>query len=207
MMLIKRSCVSILSALVGLLVASGAQANSVLDPNSTLTNFSVATQQVVFDWDQSSNFPIVDTEVSLIQHGVPDGSPAGIVYEFVIPNFYDPLPKKIVQVLLSGLNPGAIGPELPSVLDIIGSDSPYGSPGPSVPVIGSYASGSVGSTVVFEAWEMFPNPDWEVVKIFVPTAFELQSISIWTQSIPEPGTVALLAAGLFGLGLAGHRRR
>ena len=40
--------------------------------------------------------------------------------------------------------------------------------------------------LVIEAWEMFPNPDWEVVKIFAPSAFELESIQISTQSIPEP---------------------
>ena len=61
--------------------------------------------------------------------------------------------------------------------------------------------------VVTEAWEMFPNPDWEIVKIFAPTAFQLQSIEIATQSLPEPGTAALTAAGLFGLGMAGRRRR
>jgi hypothetical protein len=54
---------------------------------------------------------------------------------------------------------------------------------------------------------MFPNPDWEVVKIFAPTAFELDDIMIYTKSIPEPGTAALMAAGLFGLGMAGRRRR
>ena len=63
-----------------------------------------------------------------------------------------------------------------------------------------------GPELVTEAWEMFPNPDWEVVKIFVPSAFELESIQIATQSIPEPATAALLLAGLFGLGLAGRRR-
>ena len=54
---------------------------------------------------------------------------------------------------------------------------------------------------------MFPNPDWEVVKIFVPEAFELQSIKIVTQSIPEPGTVALLVVGLLGLGRASRHQR
>ena len=60
-----------------------------------------------------------------------------MLYEFVIPNFYDPLPKKTIDITLVGANSGASEAERPSVLDIIGADSPYGSPGPSVPVLAS----------------------------------------------------------------------
>jgi hypothetical protein len=76
-----------------------------------------------------------------------------------------------------------------------------------VPVPASLVARNSAPLLVTEAWEMFPNPDWEVVKIFAPLAFELQSITIETQSIPEPGTAALLLVGLFGLGLAGRCRR
>jgi hypothetical protein len=196
-------CTLILSALAVLLIASGSQAISVLPTNGTVTDFDVGSQQLAFEWDQGSAFDIDPSQLVLLQNEIPG---AGIVYEFVIPNFYDPLPKKTIDITMQGLNPCASGAELPSVLDIIGSDSPYGSPGASVPVFGSLVSRDPQSELVTEAWEMFPNPDWEVVKIFVPTAFELESIRIETQSIPEPTTAALMAAGLLGLALAGRRQ-
>ena len=202
-MLTTGRCTSILSALAVLLIAAGAQAISSLPMNGTVTNFDVNGSQLVFEWDRSSNFDIDESQLELLQNAIPG---AGIVYEFVIPNFYDPLPKKTIDITMKGSNPSASGAELPSVLDIIGSDSPYGSPGSSVPVFASLVSRDPQSELVTEAWEMFPNPDWEVVKIFVPSAFELESIQIATQSIPEPGTAVLLVAGLFGLGVAGRRR-
>ena len=203
-MLTTGRCTSILSALAVLLIAAGAQAISSLPMNGTVTNFDVSNSQLVFEWDRSSNFDIDESQLELLQNAIPG---AGIVYEFVIPNFYDPLPKKTIDISMKGSNPCASGAELPSVLDIIGSDSPYPSGGPSVPVFGVYVGGTRQPELVTEAWEMFPNPDWEVVKLFAPTAFELDSISIMTQSIPEPGTAALITAGLLGLCMAGRRRR
>ena len=202
-MLITVRCTLILSALAVLLIASGAQAIPVIPTNGTVTHFDVDSQQLSFERDQSSTFDIDESQLELLQNEIPG---AGILYEFVIPNFYDPLPEKTIDITMVGSNPCATGTNLPSVLDIIGSDSPYGSPGTSVPVYASLVSRDPQRELVTEAWEMFPNPDWEVVKIFVPSAFELVSIQIATQSIPEPGTAALLVAGLFGLGLAGRRR-
>lgn len=199
---------SILAALAVLLVASGAaQAQGLVEwmgNNGTLTTFDVDTQDLQFASDPNSEFAIDPNQLELLQNEIIG---AGTLYEFVIPNFFDPLPKKIIFIQMTGSNLGAIGAELPYVLDIIGSDSPYPDGGPSVPVLASYIDGTSGSGSVIEAWEMFPNPDWEVVKLFAPTAFELDSIVIATQSIPEPGTVALMAAGLLGLGMAGRRRR
>ena len=214
-MLIAVRYASILGAVAVLLVAAGAaQAVSTLPTNGTVTTFQVAGDQLEFDSDESSNYPIVDIPINLYQDPITDPDTElviGTVYEFVIPNFYDPLPQKTLDISMVGSNSGASELELPRVLDIIGSDAPYESIGPSVPVFGSFVSGSSSpdpaGLLVTEAWEMFPNPDWEIVKIFVPSAFQLQSIEIATQSLPEPGTAALMAAGLFGLGMAGRRRR
>jgi len=54
---------------------------------------------------------------------------------------------------------------------------------------------------------MFPNPDFEIVKLYVPVEFELQSISIYTEStvVPVPAAVWLFGSGL--LGLVGVARR
>jgi hypothetical protein len=199
---------SIFAALAVLLIAAGTA--HALSTNGTLTTFDVASQQLVFEWDANSAFQIVDTEVTLFQNEITlpgGGLVVGTLYEFVIPNFYDPLPKKTIDITLVGENAGTSEAERPSVLDIIGSDSPFESPGPSVPVPASLVARTSAPLLVTEAWEMFPNPDWEVVKIFAPLAFELQSITIETQSIPEPGTAAMLLVGLFGLGLAGRCQR
>ena len=204
-------CAPTLAALAVLLLASGAQANSVLPVNGTITEFAVEGQTLSFEWDQDSSYDIVHDEVGLFQHEicVPGCLPIeGTFYAFVIPNFHDPLPKKTIDVTMVGSNPSAGEADLPSVLLVIGADFPYLGSDPSWPdlVWGSRVSGNSAPELVTEAWEMFPNPDWEVVKIFVPSAFELTHIRIETQSIPEPTTAALMAAGLFGLALAGRRR-
>ena len=126
------------------------------------------------------------------------------MYQFVIPNFFDPLPIKTIQVEMWGANSGA--EQQAWVLDIIGADSDFDNPGPSLPVLGVYVGGETSPTHVVEYWEMFPNPDFEIVKIFAPTDFALETITIHTQSfVPVPATVWLFGSGL--LGLVGIARR
>ena len=71
--------------------------------------------------------------------------------------------------------------------------------GPRIPVEGILIRGTESPTVVTKLCYMFPNPDFEIVKIFAPAAFELESIRIETQSIPLPQAVWLLGSGLIGL--------
>ena len=56
---------------------------------------------------------------------------------------------------------------------------------------------------------MFPNPDFEIVKLYVPVDFELQTINIATQStvIPIPASIWLLGSGLLGLVAVARRNR
>jgi hypothetical protein len=184
-------------------------ASTITTSNATLTTFDATTGNITFDWDQNSIYEVTGTSVTLYGNNItmPGTGVVGTVYEFVIPNFYDPLPMKKIEISMLGANSGASGYELPGVLDIIGSDSDFINGGPALPVLGSFVSNTISSTLVTEYWEMFPNPDFEIVKLYVPVEFELQNINIATQStvVPIPASLWLFGSGL--LGLAGIVRR
>ena len=48
---------------------------------------------------------------------------------------------------------------------------------------------------------MFPNPDFGSVRLYVPVEFELQNITIDTQStaVPIPASIWLYGIGILGL--------
>jgi hypothetical protein len=185
------------------------EASTVTVSNATMTTFNAVTGALTFNWDQNSPYNITGTEVTLNMDNTISGATlVGTIYEFVIPNFYDPLPMKKIEITMMGGNAGASGFELPSVLDIIGSDSDYSNGGPAQPVHGSFISGTSSPTLVTEYWEMFPNPDFEIVKIYAPSEFELQSIAIDTQStVPVPASAWLFGSGLLGLVGISRRKR
>ena len=73
------------------------------------------------------------TEVTMYDDNIiiPGPQLVGTIYEFVIPNFYDPLPMKKIEITMLGGNEGASGLALPGVLDIIGADSDFNNGGPA----------------------------------------------------------------------------
>lgn len=180
-----------------LMGATGVQASMV---NWTALTFE-GGQIVAFDWDRNSQYDLVPYDPTVKEDqivGLP-GQAVGTVYEFVIPNFYDPLPQKIVEISIIGSNGGASGLELARVLNVFGADSPFGVPGPAVPAPGIFVDGTISPMLVTELWYIFPNPDFDYVKIWAPVAFELESINIVTQSVPLPASLLLLGSGLVGL--------
>ena len=191
--------VAIVSVLL-LIGVTGAQAASSM-MNWTQTNYDAASGDLVFDFDPNSTYDLSDFEASVQadQLYIPQDNLVGTLYEFVIPNFYDPLPKKTVAITIKGANGGAAGAELAMVLDVFGADSEYGVPSPAVWVEGNLVDGTKEPTEVNELWEMFPNPDLDYVKIWAPIQFELESIQIVTQSVPLPPAALLLGSALFGL--------
>jgi len=213
--LMQKNLVNTLSA-CAILVASVsftqvAAASSVQLPNSTVTMFDVASGQTDFSWDEHSEFDITGNTVTVKSNDILNGlTLVGTLYEFVIPNFYDPLPVKNITVEMTGGNTGASSADVPGVLDIIGADSAFGKPAPALPVVGVFVNGKSTPTTAVEFWEMFPNPDFEIVKIFAPVAFELLDIKIMTQStaVPIPAAAWLFGSGLLGLvGVARAQKR
>jgi len=181
-----------------LVSATGSEASMM---NWTETVYTASNGALTFDWDRSSMYDLApfDASVKKDQIFIADQQLAGTIYEFVIPNFYDPLPKKIVDISISGRNSGASGLELARVLNVFGSDSPFGVPGPSVPAAGKFVDGTLSSQLVTEQWNIFPNPDFDYVKLWAPTAFELDSIQIVTQSVPLPASILLFGSAIAGL--------
>jgi hypothetical protein len=178
-----------------------------------------------FAYDPTSNWEIVGEEVEVLATELPGpvpGEPYGTIYQFLIPNFYDPLPLKTIHVILYG-GQGVTQPyQEARVLDIVGADSDYDKGGPAdfyvgdrIKVLGQsyeYIPPTGGQAVegwmIEEWWEIRPNVDREIVKIYVPEPFDLQGIQIVTQSIPIPQTILLLGSGLAVLlGVARRRMR
>ena len=164
----------------------GAQARMM---NWTETNF-IPGRGPDIKWDPNSVWgdPIENSEgkieVILFEHDLGDPTnPFGTLYEFAIPNFYDPLPLKTIVVTMVGLNPTAGPYEEARVLDIIGSDSDYDNGGPAKTSVG-ISDGALfeknGNFTIIEFWHIVPNVDSEIVKIFAPIEFELESINIKT---------------------------
>jgi hypothetical protein len=188
-------------AIVGTLFLIGVTGAQAAMMNWTETMYTASSGELTFTSDPNSQYELApfEADVKADQIFIPPDNIVGTLYEFVIPNFYDPLPKKTVNVTISGGNGGASGLELARVIDVIGADTPFGNAGPAVPVRGAFVDGTINPEVVTELWEIFPNPDFEYVKIWAPVQFELESIKIATQSVPLPPAVLLLGSALFGM--------
>ena len=196
-------------AIVGAFFLVGVTGAEAAMANWTETLYTVSSGELTFGWDINSQYDLSPFEASVKIDAIftPPAELSGILYEFLIPNFYDPLPKKTVDITMVGANSGASGLKLAYVLDVFGVDSPFGVPGPAVPVMGHFVAGTASPTLVTEQWEIFPNPDFEYIKIWAPTEYELQSIAIETQSVPLPPSILMLGSTIFGLGLLRRKMR
>ena len=141
--------------------------------------------------------------------------PTGIIVTITLPNFVDPLPRKHIDVLFEGANPDPS--ILPSVIDVTGFDIPFGSDQQEFDVlVGFDAPGQMqliptdGGLIKTELWKILPNPDYEIIRVFIPFEFEWVKLHITTQSlgrvVPEPSALVLASVGMLGLLVMGRRR-
>lgn len=214
-----RSLLSGMLSVALLLAASSASALPDTDDlvNWTETEIGADFSLMSFQSDPDSVFELSGgfTEPVISIEEIFSGSPVsfaiGTILTVTIPNFFDPLPTKDFWVELRGGNGGAQGAERPVVISLVGSDSPFPSGGGSAPVFGSFVSSSGGcdggiGCIEEQRWLLEPNPDFETFSVYIPTAYEFLGATIITQSVPEPGSLAMVASGLLGLALAGRRR-
>lgn len=112
-------------------------------------------------------------------------------YRFELPNFVDELPLKLLRLQLTWT--GTTQPPLSLFshgLDI----------GQVIPGVITYSSNPLVFTQPDGGYQYFdiefrPNPDLEYVFVTVPADAVLSQVVIDTISVPEPATLALLAAG------------
>lgn len=185
-------------------------------PALELAGFSYFSDEYQIAGDANPGTEPIDPNIAIEEIVDFSGSSFANLFQITIPNFFDPLPDKQIDIVIHGVNLEDNAFLDPLVLAIEGADAPFTEPGPAQPVYGFRNSRVIlddtpqpGQTTITELWFMEPNPDFETVKIFAPLGFEIESIHIKTQSlvIPEPSTVALLGAGLVGIGVMGRRRR
>jgi hypothetical protein len=118
--------------------------------------------------------------------------------DFDVPNYIDFLPVKFIRIQINGDWTAAAG--APTVIDItsfdnvVGPATTFGFDGSGEPFPGFHR---------FEDWHIIPNPDFEVLRLFIPGDAFVNQVVIETTSIPEPATAALLAIGT----LTAMRRR
>lgn len=125
------------------------------------------------------------------------------IIDLYIPNWIDLLPVKFIRVQMTVQNSGM--PGAVHVAGITASD-PQGITG--VQFVGATETlipGTLGQLVHrVEDWRIFPNPDFENIRIIVPTDTLVDQIVVDTISIPEPATIGLLT--LAGATLLRRRR-
>ncbi len=128
--------------------------------------------------------------------------PSGGNITLEVNNWIDYEPYKIIRVQMTYFGDPSAQPD---IINVFGDDHATG-PATAVPV-GPAQWYSIDQWDTewhwWQDWEMIPNPDWEVIQIFVPRDTLVHQIVVDTISAPEPATAGLLLCG----GLAALRRR
>ena len=128
--------------------------------------------------------------------------PFGGTLFFDIPNVPDLHPVKHLQIQINGLWPVGFEPFVTSVTGTILPDT-------TVPGVFVDSEETFPGFHRAEDWDMFPNPDFEELALFIPAGVFVNQVVIDTISaIPVPAALPLLLSSLALLGgLSGKRQR
>jgi len=165
------------------------------DPNSIFIEWDTG-DFVEFEYNQKW-YPLTEVNAGEPSLQILPGEPDGEIYSFFVPNFVDELARKEMRIHV------AYAGFLPTIEQVGGGDT-----------VSYFLDHVIGVSdhpdadgYFYEDWKLFPNPDFEYVEIHVPVESTLVQVVIDSVSIPEPGTLSLLAAGLFALGGYVRRKR
>ena len=206
----KKFFIGILAVWASLFFLSGAWADDVNPPDwadgpNTVVAFweDHGNGLVLDDWyiDDFSGYPLTGEN-----NGEPGLEIFANLYTFFMPNFIDPLPVKHLRIQVTYFGNDLLFPKITS---IAGHDSMP--PGDVQGIFKDHVVDNAltpGALYFYEDWIMFPNPDWEVIDIFVPDTVQLQEVVIDTIStVPIPSAIILFASALGGLGFLGRRKK
>jgi hypothetical protein len=136
----------------------------------------------------------------------PELYPEGEFLAIELPNFIDQLPLKLMRLQVSWTGSSTTPPTITDILGFEGGDPPvagqldFSSPvQPFTQPDGGYQ---------YHDLSLRPNPDRETIVLQIPPDVVLDQIVVDTVStVPEPGAVALLAAGAGALAISMLWRR
>lgn len=120
------------------------------------------------------------------------GGQLGTFWVFVIPNIVDDRPLKNILIDLTWTDDTST----PIVLPILAQDS---SGAVTVDPPDAQSVGMIGDTQGEVQFQLRPNPDWELIKVWTTGTNEITRAAFQTNSVPIPPTFGLLAFGIGGL--------
>lgn len=128
------------------------------------------------------------------------GLGGGGIVNIAMPNFIDQLPRKEIWVQIKYVPGGAS----PYVTAVEAFDEEAGQ------VLGTL-NGSIDNPDFgfrVESWQILPNPDFELIQIYVPAAVTIDQVVVDTIStVPEVSTLALCGGSILVLAVGARLRR
>jgi hypothetical protein len=166
---------------------------------------SEPTAWELIDDDDPSTLPSI--EVPFPETYFSDVNPVFDVWTFILPNFIDIRPMKLMRIQLTWEGISTPPGHPPEVQDLIGIYGGGQSRGEELDrsAIDTYTQ-PPGGYMYFD-YIIEPNPEWEYFDVALPKGMTLQQIVVDTISIPEPSTLLLAAIGMVFVGAWGRGRR
>lgn len=157
------------------------------------------SQNLIWDYIDSNQNGQHDPEEEMEGWATPDDTSGQILFD--LPNWIDfqPLKTLQVQITFEGALPG------PSVATISAMDNVTGSDVMVAPIERLI----VDEHHILETWQLWPNPDWEIVTLELPgfTLLDQVVFDAISWGVPEPSSLVLWLVGACAAMVVRRRRR